>query len=278
MTIHIEKYDYPPDFVTHLNYVTLLNQLSNQLKITYDKNIQHGIPYHKIIKSKTTIIRLTYRNLEWEHKIIKLNSEYAPVCVSWISVKTYYILYNLCLLLKFLITGNLTAFNSSHTSILSDFKNYLLRKEITFSEVKFNNVYFLKDISELKTSSGVNIKRKLSDEDKEIRYYQILKKLMKYNIEEWKRQNRINNFRSKQNNKQLNDFLCNKEICICDFFYWYRIKANYRDLEFLNKDISDKQFVDFYINYFELMNNFYIAYKTLINNLAIIRFNEPIIV
>ncbi len=57
------------------------------------------------------------------------------------------------------------------------------------------------------------------------------------------------------------EFLENNTVSIYEFFYWYRIKSNYRDLEFLDKDIDDRQFRDFYKNYFELTVSFYEALK-----------------
>ncbi len=64
---------------------------------------------------------------------------------------------------------------------------------------------------------------------------------------------------------------------MCEFFYWYRIKSNYRDLEFLDKDIDDKQFRNFYKNYFELTISFYEALKKLINVLSKIRLDKEIL-
>ena len=64
---------------------------------------------------------------------------------------------------------------------------------------------------------------------------------------------------------------------LCEFFYWYRIKANYRDLEFLNKDISGYKFSEFYRNYFELTLTFFNTFKNLINALAKIRLGKIIL-
>jgi len=62
-----------------------------------------------------------------------------------------------------------------------------------------------------------------------------------------------------------------------EFFYWYRIKSNYRDLEFLDKDIDDGQFKDFYKNYFKLTISFYEALKKMINNLSKMRLSKEIL-
>ena len=72
------------------------------------------------------------------------------------------------------------------------------------------------------------------DED---RYKQIMRKLHDYAKEEFKRTRNIK--RLTGGKKQAFD---SKAICLADFFYWYRIKSNYRDLQFIaSEDIPDDQ-------------------------------------
>lgn len=265
----------PPDFVTHLNYVTFLNEMSKDIKITNKRTIEKQIFDNPILGKKINLIKLTLKGIEGEYKIIHKSPEYAIVCVSWISVKAYYLLYNLCLILKYIVTGNRSSFNSSHINILEDFKGYILRGELEFNKVEFNKFYICKEILNWKSKSGANIK--FVAINKEERFLQIIKKLANYSLEEFKRSNNIKSFRSKENKKSLNIFLNNKQINICEFFYWYRIKANYRDLEYLNKDISDDKFRDFYYCYYELVLSFYKALKNLINDIAKIRLGKELL-
>ena len=109
------------------------------------------------------------------------------------------------------------------------------------------------------------------------RIVQILKKLIDYKIENFQRKEGIRNFRSKKNIEKNKEFLEKDTVDIFEFFYWYRIKSNYRDLEFLDKDISDRQFCDFYRNYFELTSKFYTALKELINDLSRKRLSKEIL-
>ena len=127
----------------------------------------------------------------------------------------------------------------------------------------------------LHPKSGANIK--IIDIDMEERVAQILKKLVRYKLEDIQREEKIKNFRSKKNRKIRDDFLTKNTVNIFEFFYWYRIKANYRDLEFLNKDISSKQFEEFYRNYFELTLYFFEALKKIINDLSKIRLGKIIL-
>lgn len=282
LTEFIEKHnrqyatENPPDFITHLNYVSFVNELSKDLTITCKRSIAKAIPNIPILDKKVNLIKLTLKGIDGEYKIILENPEYAIVCVSWISVKAYYLLYNLCLILKYLMTGNKSSFNSSHLTMLEDFKDYVSRGELEFNKSEFNKFYPCREIVNWKSKSGSNIK--FIGVDAEERFLQIIKKLTSYSLEEFKRSKNIKSFRSKEAKKVLNNFLDSKKISICEFFYWYRIKANYRDLEYLNKDIRDDKFRSFYCSYYELTKNFYKAFRELINNIAKVRLgNEGLI-
>jgi len=127
----------------------------------------------------------------------------------------------------------------------------------------------------LQIKPGANLR--LVNIDLNERIVQILKKLIDYKIEDFQRKEGIKNFRSKKNREKKKELLDKDTVNIFEFFYWYRIKSNYRDLEFLDKDISDRQFNDFYKNYFELTSKFYTALKYLINDLSKKRLNKEIL-
>ncbi len=264
----------PPDFITHANYVEHLNGMANDLKINYTKNIKSKISHTNFIDKKLNLIKLTLRGLEIEYNAILDSPEYAIVCVSWISVKAYYLLYNMCLIFKYLITGNKESFNSSHGKIIEEFKKYVEDGKLVFSQRKFNKLYTCYDILKWKFKSGANIRH--TNVDDEERYMQIIKKLANYSQEEFKRKKKIKNLRKIVDKKLHSNFLLTNKIGICEFFYWYRIKANYRDLEYLNENIGDYKFKELYCNYYELTLSFYRAFKVLINTIAKIRFGKDI--
>jgi hypothetical protein len=263
------------DFITHFNYIDFLNNLSKGVSISRNLTIEKRILDIPIINKKVNLVKLTLKGIEVEHKIIIKEEAYAVVCVSWISVKAYYLLYNLCLILKYLVTGNKTAFNSSHLGMLKDFKGYISRNELVFSVSEFNQLHSCKRILSWKSRSGSNIRSKGVDNNE--RLLQIIKKLANYSLEEFKRTNNIKSFRSKKDKLLFNNRFANEQISICGFFYWYRIKANYRDLEYLNKNIGDDKFRNFYDSYYELTVNFYKAFKVLINDIAKIRLGRELL-
>lgn len=159
--------------------------------------------------------------------------------------------------------------------MLRKFKERIERGEISFNKDIFNNNFQCSKIINLRVKSGANIK--IIGFDLTERAVQVLKKLVYYKLEDFQREERIKNFRSKKNRQKKKEFLENNTVNIYEFFYWYRIKANYRDLEFLNKDISSYKFSDFYRNYFELTFTFFSVLKKLINDLAKIRLGKTVL-
>ena len=267
--------EHPPDFTTHFNYVVCLNAVSNKLAAESKSNIKNKIKESKFIHKKLNLIKLIKKNLEEEAKIIEQNIAFAEVCVPWVAVKAYYLIFNLSLVLDFLISGQESSFRSSHEGLLEKFKGRISKGEIIFNNAIFNNNFQCSQIVDSKVKPGANLK--ILNVDLNERVMQILKKLIKYKLEDFQRKEKINNFRHKNNRQKRDIFLKNNTINLYEFFYWYRIKSNYRDLEFLDKDIKDTQFSDFYKNYFELTDKFYLVLKELINGTSKIRLNKEIL-
>jgi hypothetical protein len=90
-----------------------------------------------------------------------------------------------------------------------------------------------------------------------------MKKLKEYAKEEFKRRKglqRLSGAAAQTFNQQ--------EICLMDFFYWYRIKSNYRDLEFIAGETSSTaDLFDFYRMYNETALSVAGAYAEVINDL-----------
>ncbi|MBA7531657.1 hypothetical protein ES705_23872 [subsurface metagenome] len=142
----------------------------------------------------------------------------------------------------------------------------LRNKGLVFDKGSLNRVYNTWDVYKFKFPAGYNIR--LSRASLKDRYRQLLKKLALYKIEDLRRRKNIKDWRTKTAREKRDKYLKSNDTNICDFFYWYRIKANYRDLEFLDKDISCDQYYDFYENYYHLTANFYSAFKDLVNSMA----------
>jgi len=265
----------PPDFITHLNYVSCLNILSRDITASCNLSIKNKINESKLLLKKINLIKLTVKSINGEYKMIQQNPDFAELCVSWISVKAYYLIFNLSLILEYLLSGQEFALSFSHKKLLRKFKQRIGRKEIFFSKKIFNINFQCSKIMDLQVKSGANIK--IIGFNLKERIIQIFRKLVFYKLEDFQREEGIKNFRSKKNRQKKKEFLENNTVNIYEFFYWYRIKANYRDLEFLNRDISNYKFSEYYRNYFELTFTFFNVFKKLINDLTKIRLEKTVL-
>lgn len=265
----------PPDFLTHLNYARFLNRFSKGLELDTSLSIKNKMKECSALRKKLNLIKLITGDLKGEYKSVLKYPAYAELCVCWIPIKSYYLMFNLLLVLDYLLSSDEQSFNLSHGKLHERFKDCIKTQKLFFNRKIFNvNISSFKIINR-KVKSGANIK--ILNVNFNERLIQILKKLLNYKLEEFKRREKIKNFKTKRSKQKKLEFLKTNTINLFEFFYWYRIKANYRDLEFLNKSISSKQFSDFYCNYFELTFNFYKAFKELINNLSKARLGKTIL-
>jgi hypothetical protein len=271
--IEQRKKENPPDFSTHANYIEFLCSFSKNMTLEFHQKITNKIKSPSgLIKQKARLIDSTIKSIQEEGKIIAENIGFARVCCSWIPVKSYYIIFNSLLILKYLITCDEKAFSSGHTELNNDFKGYLGKGELKFSQDFFNKVYTGKGIETMSawtSPSGESLKK--GDFVKDFRYNHIVKKIIDYRKEEFRRvKGRSISGRHKV------EFLKGR-VCLSDFFYCWRIKANYGGMEFLDKDIPDYKFRDYYNNYVEFTANYFECLKKVINELAVIRIGEKVL-
>lgn len=267
----LNKKENLANFKTHLHYISCLNELTKGLTIKYKNNLKKELLESENLFKKIRLIKLIKRNLEEEYKLILKNPGFAEICSPWIAVKSYYLFFNLLLILEYLTSGSDRSFFSSHSGILENLKRDIKNKKLEFNKIQLNKIYQGRSALKWKASPYANLKTvNLNIQE---RFFQIIKKLMLYHKEDFKRMKKLKTL----NCKIGKDFLDKSNVNICEFFYWYRIKSNYRDLEFLDKDIGDDKFTKFYKNYFELTFNFYKAFQVLINKLSKTRLNKKVL-
>jgi len=258
-------------FRTHLNYVWFMEDVTKDLKIQYNiniKSIKQNKEEEDLLNKKINLIKLIIKNLNEEYKIVKNNIGFSEICIPWIAVKTYYLIFNLILIIEYLITCDINSFKVGHKTLLERFKNNIKRNILCFSNDFLNRMVSCEDIKKWKLPPGHNLKLP-QNIDFENRFRGVIRKLFDYVIEDFSR----DKYRLKDKRK----FIQNNFINIFEFFYWYRIKSNYRDLEFLDKDIHILDYFRFYNSYFIVSKNFYMALKELINNLSEKRLNKKIL-
>ena len=266
-----EVVTYDQDFRTHSNYVAFIADLSKNIKLITNRNCRNKIQQiNKNLDKKIRLIILTQNALKEEHEIILQTPEYAVAASSWVAVKSYYLIFDLLLIVKYLLKCDNNAFNTTHSEIQNFIKKSIQAKDFFFNIEEANKIWNIKQCLDWNAPSGENLK--IVNIDCQKRYTQILKKLAKYKVEEFKRHNNIKRLSSRWQEK-----VYKLDINICEFFYLYRIKANYRDMEFLAKDVAEKEFAIFYVNYFNLTSHFYNAFRIFINDLSRIRIGKELL-
>ena len=256
------NHEESPSFKVQYNYISCLNEHSKELKIENNLHLKRKIRYDSELEKKVNFVRQIKNGLDREYNICLEKNDFSKTANMWIPMKSYYLMFNLWLV-QYSIMKDIGV-NVSHSKLIKYLKKSISDGEISFNKKEFNTCYSHKETLDFRLRKGEVLKKEY---DNEKIFKSLLKKITKYKLDDYKRKYKIKNFRSKKSKEQRDKF-DNDKVNIIEFFYYYRIKANYRDLNFLDHNIDDKNSFEFYRNYYELTINFYTAFKNLINNLA----------
>lgn len=221
-------------FKTHLNYIKCVDLLFANSSIGINITTTGKLANPRM-DSFVKLARFTKSSIKNDLSFIDQDNEYAQVVAPWIPVKCYYQLYYLESMFLFLLDGNVSGFSASggHSKVREGMKRAIKDGKMRFSTDKLNELYIARDALAFKASSGNNVQKDYYKTDNCIG--SVVKKITSYKEKDWKERNKIDNFRTKVNKDRRNIFL-DKEVVLQDFFYWMRIKANYKDVDFLDFD------------------------------------------
>jgi hypothetical protein len=258
------------EFTTHLNYVKCMNHFSTGMQISSTCLGDSPVGISSIVQKKKILVDLTKENLDSELSQVNSFLDYSQICISWVPVKSYYLFFNLLILLLYLITGEEKWLTEDHKVVHKKLKNLIRTKEVNFNISIFSAIYSPHTFSKWEIRTGNNVV--VNNLDYKKLAQQLVKKMYCYSKDDYKRRHNLRTLRGKENL----DFMNSTTINLCEFFYWYRIKANYRDMEFVTSEVDIRKFYAFYLEYYTLTNNFYIALTTEINRLSVLRFGNTI--
>ena len=265
----------PPDFKTHLNYVTYISNLSKDLEVSLNFNVSSKASFSKsALSKKIRLVELIKESIDEEYNKAKKEKDFAKVCSMWIPVKSYYLIFNMILLICVLSNNDKSNLDYPHAKAISNFRRLIKEKKVSFNKINFNIVLSCKDAISFVSKAGDTLRDQVDDEK---RVKSLLKKLCKYKFDDFCRYSGLRVFRDKASKLKKEGFFNNSEISLFEFFYWYRIKTNYRDLSFLDKEIYNGDIVKFYDGYYSLTIDFYHALKKLVNSMAKQRIGEEIL-
>jgi len=222
-------------YKTHWNYIKYLNTSFLGINIKIKIKVSSYLDPEKT-KRFEKLASITKQNIESEIHACEQETSYSSVVAPWIPVKCYYRIYYLESIFLYYLLGSEAGFkNGGHTKVRGSIRKIIEEGVINFEGLNpdiFSEIDNWENASSFTTTSGSNISGN---------YFQhpdcrhsIRKKIAEYIKIDWMQKKGIINFRKKVN-KDLRDIeLKPKKFTIFDYFYWMRIKANYRDVDFLD--------------------------------------------
>ncbi|MCR4281404.1 MAG: hypothetical protein NUV88_03680 [Candidatus Kaiserbacteria bacterium] len=248
-----------PEFTTHKHYVAYMRRVSDSVSLKSSPLPLTGFSLSQTAKRKLRLIQMTAKNLHMEHQMVMSSPEFAEAAMSWTPVKTYYLLFNMVLLIEYLISTDSRSLTATHSNALKKFRGLIESGTVTFNSSELNEVHSGAAIEKMRVLKSDNLRAGSAS-----RKEQILRKLLDYAKDEERRKTNVKKLR-KQQMIRLHGY----KFCLFDLFYWYRIKVNYRDLEFMTAGIPSREFEAFYKDYYKLTGNFFLALKNCLNDIAV---------
>jgi hypothetical protein len=244
-------------FRTHLNYIKCLEKLlfSSTLSVSRIGTItKRNVEITRFQK----LYKVTLKSIRKDIELAREDSAFAVIAAPWFPVKCYYALYYLESVLTHLLDGSTQGFGKGgHAGIRKKIYSLVDTGALVFSTTDLNRVYGLTQIQTLPAiNAGQNAR---SD------YWQktdcinsIVKKLMDYKLHDAKL-GRKWNLHTKKHRDEQKLFIGTERLMVTDFFFWYRIKANYRDLDYIDFEngITESEVLE----YIETYNKAFDSYR-----------------
>lgn len=225
----------PQDFITHMNYAYCMNGMAHGVAINVPLNSNASIDLIKCRK----FIKLAKINrflINSEIKACKIDADYAEIMAPWVAAKTYYRLYYLEAVLINLSLGYDQVFkNGGHAFTRKVMTGFCKSGYVTSKLKNLEVVVSLEDANKHKIKIGSNISKSYYCTDECIK--SVRSKIADYIEEQWKSNEGIQKYSTQALRTKRDQFKASHDICMIDFFYQMRLKANYKDLEYLNFDL-----------------------------------------
>lgn len=261
---YTEPYNDQQEFDTHFNYISALNVLTDNISLkTNQKFNTKKLPD---LDKKTNLIKLTLKSLKDEYDIVQKDAEYSYASMSWLPVKSYYLLYNTLLTIEYVVKCNSHIYELRHQKCIEEFTRKIETKEIEF-DIFFLNQVFDKDIFNLKFAPGLNLSMRTTID---ILFSMLMKKASIYKLESWQRNEKIKDFKTKKCRAKKEAYLDKFKISIFEFPYYMRVRCNYKDLSFIDR-VSSQDTAKYFNAYYNFTLNMLKALNGLKEEILTIR-------
>lgn len=224
-------------YLTHRNYIKCMNRLFDDVEI--EVKIDTSSWFDPSVSTRfERLADITRESIEADLLACEHEPEYSSVVAPWIPVKCYYRVYYLMAIFLYYLTGDRSGFhNGGHHNVRKNFRLNLESGKIGFTgpfSADLSQVSAWETANAFALRPGSNIRDGYhydSDCLKSIR-----KKISDYIKIDWMLRGKIKHFKSIENRQKRDTQLKPKKFLLTDYFYWMRIKANYRDVDFLDFD------------------------------------------
>lgn len=243
-------------FKTHLNYIKCINRLLNGCKISVKKSGTFSISEEDINRF-TRLNQITIKSIKKDIELARENKDFAVIIAPWFPVKCYYSLYYLESILINLIDGSNHGFSKGgHKKVRDRISFFVDSNNINFNENNINSVFKISNLKDVSTGkASEHIKQDYWKHDNCINA--IYKKIIDYKLYDAKKDNKWDlSFKKDRESKKKH--FDSKNVMLLDVFYWYRIKSNYRDLDYIDFENGIKSSDIF--NYIEFYNSAFESY------------------
>lgn len=233
------------NFKTHMNYAKCIKVELSGVSIAPLISMSAVVSMGDI-RRFAKLAKLTNSSLKADIQGARSEHEYAHVVAPWFAVKCYYRVYYLESILINVYSGSGRPFgNGGHIFVRNEMQKYCRSGSVTSSQGRLETVESCSAAMKHRIPSGSNIASKFyltQDCARSIR-----RKLASYATDNWKRNHKkYKAFRTKEARADLQNYINGKSVSLLDYFYYMRVKANYRDADFLDfSSSSAKEALDY---------------------------------
>lgn len=223
------------NYATHYNYAKCMIGMMHGLQINVPVDKAAKIDLNEV-RRFMTLARLTRRSIVGEVTSCHSEEDYAQIVAPWIAVKCYYRIYYLESVLIHLSSGTLEVFRSGgHRYVRKTIKGYCKSGHIKSNLKHAEVVVKASPALAHKITTGANLAANYYLSEDCVK--SVRRKIAEYGLAHWKKHQTHKNYMSTAAKTDLAAYLARTELSLFDYFYQMRLKANYRDADFLNFDV-----------------------------------------
>jgi hypothetical protein len=218
-------------FSTHLNYIKRIGHLLDGISLTVAPGRKGARDAD--VERFMRLQNATHKSIRKDMELAIADPAFATIAAPWFPVKCYYALYYLETIFFHLLDGSIAGFSKGgHTGVRKKLMEDMERGILSFSSTALNSVLTLEQVAQLPSiAAGQNTRANFWEQD--ACTDSVLKKMSEYKLHD-QHTGRKWNLHTKASRDAKKDFMQREKMCPLDFFYWHRIKANYRDFDYID--------------------------------------------